>query len=51
MEIPAAPKLEIDVDPDDPNALTLKQVYDWLDERIKSGLSIDVNDASVSGHR
>lgn len=43
-----APTFEADVDPEDPNAVTLKQVHDWLQERLQNGLTIDVNDASVN---
>lgn len=46
-----APRVELVADPDDPNAMTLKQVHDWLVERIDHALPIDVNDASVSRNR
>lgn len=41
-----APTMEADIDPEDPNALTLKQVHDWLKERLDNNETIDVNDSS-----
>lgn len=41
------PQVQIDVDPEDPNRLTLKQVHDWLFERLQNQQAINVDDASV----
>lgn len=45
MEITAA-GMAFEVDPEDPNALTLKEVHDWLLERIETNQVIDINDTS-----
>ena len=44
----AMPESSYEVDPEDPNALTLKQVHDWLQDRLANHKTIDVTDESVS---
>lgn len=39
---------QMSLDPDDPDALTLKQVHDWLLNKIDYQETIDVTDPSVS---